>query len=59
MVFFFLQVHAAQFMYLFLAALGLHCYTQLSLVSKNRGYSVAVVCRLLSAAASLVTEHRL
>ena len=46
-------------MYLFLAALGLHCYTQLSLVSKNRGYSVAVVCRLLSAAASLVTEHRL
>ena len=44
---------------LIVAALGLHCYTRLSLVSKNRRYSLAVVCGLLSAVASLVAEHRL
>ena len=31
---------------------------RLSLVAENGGYSIAVVCRLFIAMASLVTEHR-
>ena len=34
--------------------LGLHCYTGFSLVVVNGGYSLAVMCRLLIAVASLV-----
>ena len=44
--------------HLSLAVLGLHC-CGLSLVSVSRGYSLPAVCRLLTAAASLVTEHGL
>ena len=41
--------------WVFVAVL-LHCF---SLVVVNRGYSVAAVCRLLVAVASLVAEHTL
>ena len=47
------------FFLLFLAMLGLHCYMSFSLVAASRGYSLAVVCRLLTAVASLVAEHGL
>ena len=39
--------------------LGLHCCMHFSLVSGSGGYSLVVMCRLLFAVASLVTEHRL
>ena len=42
------------FIYLFLAVLGLHCCKGFSLVVASEGYSLAVVCRLLIAVASLV-----
>ena len=45
--------------YLFLAALGLHCWARLSLVAVSWGYSLVAVCRLLVAVVSLVAEHRL
>ena len=45
--------------YLFLAALDLHCILGFSLVVENRGYSLVVVCWLLIAVASLVAEHEL
>ena len=47
------------FIRVFLAMLGLHCYMSFSLVAASRGYSLAVVCRLLTAVASLVAEHGL
>ena len=46
-------------MHLFLAVLGLHCCVGFSLVAMSRGYSVIAIHRLLTAAASLVAEHRL
>ena len=46
-------------MYLFLAALGLGCAHGLSLVAVSRGYPPAAACRLLTAVASPVAEHRL
>ena len=39
--------------------LGLHCYAGFSLVVVSGGYSPVAVCRLLTAVASLVAEHRL
>ena len=42
--------------YLFLAVLGLRCRTGFSLVVVSGGYSLAVVCRLLLVAASLVKQ---
>jgi len=42
-----------------LVVLGLHCCAGLSLVVESRGYSLAVVHRLLIAVAPLVAEHRL
>ena len=39
--------------------LRLRCCTGFSLVATSRGYSLAVVFRLLMAVASLVPEHRL
>ena len=50
---------ALLFIYLFMAVLGLHCCTQLSLVAVNEGYSLVAVCGLLIAVASSVAEHRL
>ena len=41
------------FIYLFLAVLGLRCSVALSLVVGSRGYSLVVVCGLLIAVASL------
>ena len=38
------------FFFLFLAVLGFHCCTGLSLVTVNWGYPPVAVCRLLSAA---------
>ena len=47
------------FIYLFLAVLGLHCCMGFSLVAVSRGYSVVAMHRLLTVLASLVSEHRL
>ena len=47
------------YLFIFLAALGLHICTQLSLVVASRGYSLAVVQRLLTVVASPVAEHGL
>ena len=51
---FFLIMHL-----LFLAVLGLRCGAGFSLVVASGGYSLVVVCRLLTAAASLPVEHGL
>ena len=48
-----------KFIYLFLAALGLHCCAQAFSSCSERGLLFVVVCRLLTAVASLVAEHRL
>ena len=45
------------FIYLFLAMLGLLCCAGFSLAVANRGCSLAVVCRLLTAVASLAVEY--
>ena len=42
-----------------MAVLGLCCYAGFSLVADSRVYSLAVVCGLLIAAASLFVEHPL
>ena len=42
--------------YLFMAVLGLDCCTDFSLVELSRGYSLAVVWRLLVAVTSLVEQ---
>ena len=47
------------FIQLFLAMLSLHCSMGFSLVAASRGYSLVVVCRLLTAVASLVAERGL
>ena len=43
--------------HLFIFALGLCCYSRLSLVAKSRVYSLGTVRGLLIAVTSLVTEH--
>ena len=45
--------------YLFLAALGLHCCTQAFSSCGKWGLVFIVVCRFLTAVASLTMEHRL
>ena len=45
------------FIYSFLMELGLLCSVGFSLVAVTGGYSLAVVCGLLIAAASLVAQH--
>ena len=45
------------FTYLFLAVLGLHCYTDFSLAAASRGYSLAGARGVLIAVASLDAEH--
>ena len=47
------------FIYLFLAALGLHCCVQAFSSCGEQGLLFVVVCGLLIAVASLVAEHRL
>ena len=47
------------FIYLFLAVLGLHCCVGFSLIVASGGHSLATVHRLLIAVASLVVEHGL
>ena len=47
------------FIYLFLAVLGLRCCGGFSLVAASASYSLVAVCRLLIVVASLVAEHRL
>ena len=42
------------FIYLFLAVLGLHCYTGFSLVAVSGGYSVVAVCELFLLVACLL-----
>ena len=42
--------------YLFLAVLGLHCCTGISLLAASGGYSLVAMLRLLIAVASLVAE---
>jgi len=53
--FFFLN----NFIYLFLAVLGLYCYTGFSVVGVKGGCSLFVVLRLLIAVASLMEEYSL
>ena len=48
-----------KFIYLFLAAFGLHCCTQAFCSGGEQGLLFIVVRRLLIAMASLVVEHRL
>ena len=48
-----------KYIYLFMAALGLHCCVGLSLVAVSGDYFLVVVCRLVLAMASLVAEHGL
>ena len=45
--------------FFFLAALGLRCCADFSLVAANRGYSPVAVHRLLITVVSLVAEHEL
>ena len=45
--------------YLFLAVLGLCCYTGAFSSCGERGLLLVAVCGLLTAVASLVAEHRL
>ena len=47
------------FIYLFLAVLGLRCCVQAFSSCGEQGLLFIVVCRLLIAVASLVAEHRL
>ena len=47
------------FIYLFLAVLGLRCCMGFSLVAASRGYSLVTVRGLLIVAAFLVVEHTL
>ena len=48
-----------KFIYLFLAALGLHCYTQALFSCSEWGLLFVAVRRLLIVVASLVAEHGL
>ena len=48
-----------KFIYLFLAALGLHCCTRAFSGCGERGLHFVAVCRLLIAVASLVEEQGL
>ena len=57
--FFFLILKKIHFIYLFLAALGLHCCVRGFSSCSNWGLFFVAVCRLLFAVASLVAEHGL
>ena len=49
----------SSFIFLFLTVLGLRCCESFFLGGASRGYSPAVVHKLLTAVASLVAEHGL
>ena len=52
------MVRKTCFIYLFLPALGLHCYLQaLSLAAVSRGYSLIVMCGFHILVTLLVEEH--
>ena len=51
--------HFLNFIYLFLAVLGLHCHAQGFSSCSKQGLLFVVMHRLLLAAASLVVEHSL
>ena len=56
------RIHLTVFkfgLFLLLVVLGLCCCVGFSLVAANGGYSLVVVCGLLSVVASLVAEYRL
>ena len=55
-IFFFSLNH---FLYLFLAVLGLRCYSGFSPVVEGGSYSLVVGCGLLTVVASFVVEHKL
>ena len=48
-----------KYLFLYVWLFWVFVAAQLSLVAENRAYSLAVVCRLPIAAASLVMEHGL
>ena len=54
-----MYIYVYNFIYLFLAVLGLRCCTGSSSAAVSGGYSPVVVSRLLIAVASLVGEPRL
>ena len=54
-----LLVSNVLFMCLFLALLGLHCCAGFFSSCASGGYSLVVVCGLVTAVAALVAEHRL
>ena len=56
--FYVIHFKKSNFIYLFLAVLGLRCCVGFSLVAASGGYPPAAVHRLLTAVASLVAEHR-
>ena len=47
------------FIYLFLAVLGLHCCSGFSLVAASKGYSLVTMLEFLIVVAPLAAEHRL
>ena len=51
--------YSLNFIYLFLAAVGLIAVLELSLIATSRGYSLASALALLTAVVSLVAEHGL
>ena len=56
---FFLTFKNLRFIYFFLAAMGLFCDSGLSLVVTSVDYTLAAVCGLLVAVASLVAKYGL
>ena len=54
--FFFLTYN---FIYLFMAVLGLDCFEAFSLVVASRGYSLILVLGLLISVVSLIVQHGL
>ena len=54
----FLNILKNNFIYLFLAMLGLNCWAGFSLVSESGSSSLIVVCGLLITVASPLVEHR-
>ena len=57
--YFIIYLFIYKFIYLFVAVLGLHCCVRAFSSCGERGLLLVAVCRLLTAVASLVAEHRL
>ena len=58
-LFFLIYVFVYLSIYLFMAALGLHCYMRVFSSCGKRGLLFVAVCGRLIAVASLVAEYRL